>query len=213
MIAEPPPRIPVRSRTTRRRWLRTAALAAGLTALAACTTGPGADGPADRAGAGAVTTVPAAERRPAPALTGESLHGERLDLAAYRGKVVVLNIWAAWCAPCRAEAPHFARVARELKNQGVEFVGINTRNQDTGEPLAFERDYGIPYPSFHDPSGKLILAFPRGSLNPQAIPTTLVVDREGRTAARALTALGEDQLKDMIRPLLTERPAPAPRAG
>ncbi|WP_149181544.1 TlpA disulfide reductase family protein [Streptomyces sp. TRM49041] len=177
-------------------------------ALSACTSGGSVDHESGGAGFvtgnGGIATVSKADRKVAPRLSGETLHGERLDLADYKGKVVVLNVWGSWCTPCRAEAPHFARVAKDLKSKGVEFIGINTRNRDKVEPIKFEQDFGVPYPSFYDPYGKMILEFPKGSLNPQLIPSTIVVDRDGKVAARALMAMNEDQLRKLIGPLIDE---------
>ncbi|MEI5006873.1 MULTISPECIES: TlpA disulfide reductase family protein [unclassified Streptomyces] len=196
-------------RAPRRTLLAVGALAAALT-LSACTgdsngrSGGGGD-TNFVTGTGGISTAPEGKRMAAPQLSGKDLTGKPLDLADYRGKVVVLNLWGSWCAPCRAEAPYLTRIAEETRSKGVEFVGINTRDPQTGPALAFEKDYEVPYPSFHDPIGKLILKFPKGSLNPQAIPSTIVIDREGKIAARALTALDDKQLRSMIDPVLAEK--------
>ncbi|MCP9987609.1 TlpA family protein disulfide reductase [Streptomyces sudanensis] len=193
----------------RRPRVPTLASVALLSLLSAC-----AWGGSDRGGhpdSGFVTSgdgidrVEEAHRMKAPQLTGETLQGRKIDLGAYKGKVIVLNVWGSWCTPCRAEAPHLAKVAKDLKADGVEFVGINTRNRDKTEPLKFEKDYGVSYPSFYDPYGKLLLEFPKGSLNPQLIPSTIVIDRQGGIAARAMRALNEDQLRNVLRPLVEER--------
>ncbi len=93
-------------------------------------------------GDGTVTTVSSSERDEAPALQGTTLAGEPLDLDDYLGQVVVLNVWGSWCTPCRAEAPTLERVYRDLRPQGVEFVGINTRD-DEEKARAFERTKNI----------------------------------------------------------------------
>ncbi|MFE7597580.1 TlpA family protein disulfide reductase [Streptomyces sp. NPDC057494] len=155
---------------------------------------------------GGVSTVAKGERTAPNDIVGETLDGKRLDVADLKGKVVVLNAWGSWCGPCRAEAPHFAKVAKDLKGQGVEFVGLNTRDPNKQPAIAFEEDYGVPYPSLYDPQGKLILfGFPKGTLNPQAIPSTVVLDKEGKIAARSLMALDEKKLRSMIEPLLKEK--------
>jgi thiol-disulfide isomerase/thioredoxin len=156
-------------------------------------------------GTGAVTSVARSDREPAPELAGESVDGRTADVADYRGKVVVLNVWGSWCPPCRAEMPHLVKVAGEMESQGVRFLGINTRDTDKTPAQRFEKEYEVPYPSLYDPTGKLLLRFPRGSLNPQAIPSTLVLDREGKIAARALKALGEEELEEMLRPVVAEK--------
>ncbi|MDT0321093.1 TlpA family protein disulfide reductase [Streptomyces millisiae] len=155
-------------------------------------------------GTGEITQVAVAERDQAPDLVGENLEGEELRLADYRGQVVVLNVWGSWCAPCRAEAPHLVAAAEETADQGVAFLGLNTRDLTTDNALAFERRYEVDYPSFYDPNGRLIGEFPNGTLNPQFIPSTLIIDREGRIAARALTALSKDQLLAALEPVIAE---------
>ncbi len=156
------------------------------------------------AGDGSVQTVPAADRKPAPKLTGTTLAGAPFDLAALRGRVVVLNVWASWCAPCRDEAPNLEKVWQDIEDQGVSFVGINTRDAPDNA-RAFERRYRISYPSVSDRDGELLVAF-RGTLPPSAIPTTLVIDRDGRVAARALTPLTEIALRQLLDPVLAEGP-------
>ncbi|MEU2233574.1 TlpA family protein disulfide reductase [Streptomyces vietnamensis] len=155
---------------------------------------------------GGISTVAKGERGAPGKLAGETLEGKQLDVADLKGKVVVLNVWGSWCGPCRAEAPHFAKVSKDLKGQDVEFVGINTRDFNKQPAIAFEEDYGVPYPSLYDPQGKLILfGFPKGTLNPQGIPSTVVLDKEGKIAARSLMALDEKKLRSMIEPLLKEK--------
>ncbi|WP_282702977.1 TlpA disulfide reductase family protein [Streptomyces sp. CC219B] len=152
-----------------------------------------------------ISTVQRGDRDAAPDLSGKTIEGKQLDVASYKGKVVVLNVWGSWCAPCRAEAPHFQKVYKDLKSDGVQFVGINTRDTSTANALAFEKEQGVTYPSLYDPTGKLMLRFEKGTLNPQAIPSTLVLDREGKIAARSLAALSEDKLRKMIDPVLAEK--------
>ncbi|MGW7351866.1 TlpA family protein disulfide reductase [Streptomyces sp. NPDC054784] len=193
-----------RSRTT----LLAAGAAAGALLLAGCggeDTGSSSGDTQFVQGTGQVTTVPKGKRKAVPDISGESVDGGELKLSAYRGKIVVLNVWGSWCAPCRAEAPHMAKVAKDTESKGVQFVGINTRDLDKANAKAFERGYGIDYPSLYDPSGKQILKFPENSLSPQTIPSTLVLDRDGRIAVRALKELGEDDLRAMLDPLIDEK--------
>ncbi|MEW1904382.1 TlpA disulfide reductase family protein [Streptomyces sp. NPDC086147] len=155
---------------------------------------------------GGISTAPKGQRAAPGKLAGETVDGKPLDVADLKGKVVVLNAWGSWCGPCRAEAPHFAKVAADLKGKGVEFVGLNTRDFNKQQALTFEEDYKVPYPSLYDPDGKLILfGFPKGTLSLQGIPSTVVLDKEGRIAARALLALDEKKLRSMIDPLLEEK--------
>lgn len=195
--------------------LRRSALAslavAGALVLSAC--GGGDDGGTGSTGSqsnyvqgtGTVTQVKRSDRQDAPELSGETVDGGTVDVADYRGKVVVLNVWGSWCPPCRAEMPHLVKIANEMESEGVRFVGINTRDTDKAPAKRFEEEYEVPYPSLYDPSGKLLLRFPKGSLNPQAIPSTLVLDRDGKIAARALKALSEDELRDMLKPVVAEK--------
>ncbi len=145
------------------------------------------------------------ERHDAPELSGKTVDGGQLDVDDYRGKVVVLNVWGSWCGPCRAEAKNFEKVYQDTRDQGVQFVGINTRDTSTTAALRFEKEQGVTYPSLYDPSGKLMLRFEKGTLNPQAIPSTLVIDRDGKIAARALQALSEEKLRKMLDPVLAEK--------
>jgi thiol-disulfide isomerase/thioredoxin len=200
------------SRVPRRRLLRSAFALAGAVALAlpvaACSAGSsGAKGGSSNfvAGNGEISTVKPADRTPAPALSGRTVSGGQASLAAYKGQVVVINVWGSWCAPCRAEAPDLAEVAAAEKSKGVSFLGINTRDLNVSNAASFDRHFGITYPSLYDPYGKLIQKFPRGTLNPQAIPSTLVVDRQGRVAARALKALSADELHQLIDPIVAEK--------
>ncbi|WP_405676160.1 TlpA family protein disulfide reductase [Streptomyces sp. NBC_01511] len=157
---------------------------------------------------GGVQTVAKGERKAVNKIAGETLEGEQLDVADLKGKVVVLNVWGSWCPPCRAEAPYFAKVAKETEAEGqdIAFVGINARDPNKGPAIAFEKDYGVEYPSIYDPAGKLIVnGFPKGTLNPQAIPSTVVLDRDGKIAARSLKALDEKKLRELIAPLIAEK--------
>ncbi|MFI5807874.1 TlpA family protein disulfide reductase [Streptomyces sp. NPDC051561] len=198
-----------RSTRTSRTALAVSAVLVGGLALSACsgegdksTSGSGTN---FVAGADRIDTVPLEDRTAAPKLDGETLQGGKFDVASLKGKVVVLNIWGSWCPPCRAEAPTFAKVSKELKAKGVEFVGIDTRDDQKALAVQFEKDAGIEYPSLYDPDGKLMLRFPKGSLNPQAIPSTLVIDKNGKVAARSLAALSETKLRKMIDPVLAEK--------
>ncbi|MEV4877396.1 TlpA family protein disulfide reductase [Streptomyces cyaneofuscatus] len=196
-------------RPSRRRFTLLAATAvAGALTLTACGDGNTAQGGGNTnfvTGKGGISTVAKGERPDAPKLQGESLDGKPLDLADYKGKVVVLNVWGSWCGPCRLEAKYFAKVSEETADQGVQFIGINTRDAQKDPAVNFEKDYGVTYPSFFDPIGKLILRFPKGTVNPKAIPSTVVVDREGKIAARTLQPLDAEQLHEMIAPIIAEK--------
>ena len=146
--------------------------------------------------------LPVAEREPAPALDGTTLDGERLDVADLRGDVVVLNFWASWCGPCVAEAKNLVAVAESTAPSGVTFVGVNIRD-DEANARAFERRHGVRYASISDQSGSLLTRF--RTLVPQTPPTTLLLDREGRIAARFIGGLTEDELRGPVEALAAER--------
>ncbi|GAA3394349.1 TlpA disulfide reductase family protein [Streptomyces roseoviridis] len=198
------------SRAPRRALLTAGALAAALALTACSSDSKGKSGGGGDTNfvtnTGGIATVAKGERQAPKKIAGETLDGEHLDVADLKGKVVVLNLWGSWCSPCRAEAPHFAKVSKEYKAKGVEFVGLNTRDSAKDKPIAFEADYGITYPSLYDPMGKIVLhGFPKGSLPPQSIPSTIVLDKDGKIAARSLMALDEAKLKSMIDPLVAEK--------
>lgn len=153
-------------------------------------------------GDGVVTTIPIGEREPAPDFSGPLLDGGEFNLTEARGDIVVLNIWGSWCPPCRKEAPALQAVYESLADQGVQFVGVNIRDTKTAA-RAFHDEFGITYPSVFDPDGSHLLAF-RETLPPSAVPTTLVIDRQGRMAARVLGAITETTLGDLISDVLAE---------
>lgn len=179
------------------------AIAAGLTALlllTACSDGSGGgnqseDGVGFVGGDGTVTIVPEDQREPAPVLEGPTVTGEEASTADAAGQIIVVNVWGSWCAPCRKEAPELVQAAKDLGEE-VAFYGLNTREQDTAPALAFERAFGIEYPSIFDPDGKLLLGF--GQLPPAAIPSTVVIDTEGRVAARVLGAVDAKTLVGIV---------------
>lgn len=156
-------------------------------------------------GDGLVTTIPRGEREPAPEFGGPLLGSEDEEfwLADALGEVVVLNVWGSWCPPCRKEAPDFQAVWDDVSDEGVRFVGINMRDPSEVDALAFVEDFGITYPSVRDTDGRRVLAF-RDTLPPAAIPSTLIIDQEGRLAARAVGGIGESTLRGLIEDVQAE---------
>ncbi len=155
------------------------------------------------AGDGSIVLLDPAERRPAPDISGATLEGGTWSLADARGEVVVLNVWASWCAPCRAEAPVLQSLWEEFQGQGVEFVGLDTRDA-VAPATAFVERYGITYPNIIDTSGEIQLLF-GDTLPPQAIPSTLLVDQQGRVAGRVLGKVSEAGLRALVDALLDEQ--------
>ncbi len=147
-------------------------------------------------GAGTTTLVPEGEREPAPDISGPTLDGGTYSLAEQRGSTVVLNVWASWCAPCRAEMPGLQRVSEDYAERNVGFVGIDTRD-DEAAAIAFLENTGVTYPSLIDPDGELLLQF-RGTLPPQAIPSTLIIDADGGIAARVIGPITEVRLRELL---------------
>ncbi|MFD8598197.1 TlpA disulfide reductase family protein [Kitasatospora sp. NPDC059646] len=154
---------------------------------------------------GGIASAAPGHREAAPDISGTTLDGGQVKLSDYRGKVVVLNLWGSWCSACRTEAPGLQELWQKYQGQGVQFLGINTRDNDPANAVAFEKNKGVTFPSIFDPDGTQILRFPKGNLNPQAIPTTMVIDRDGRMATRVFGARSADDLDAMIRPVLEEQ--------
>jgi thiol-disulfide isomerase/thioredoxin len=145
--------------------------------------------------------IDVADRDPAPTINGRTLAGDDLDVADLRGSVVVVNFWASWCGPCVAEAKNLVAVAEATEPDGVVFVGVNIRD-DKANALAFERTHGIEYASIDDQPGALLTRFRK--LVPQTPPTTLLLDREGRIAARFIGGLTEAELLAPVEALAAE---------
>ena len=155
--------------------------------------GGGGKGLAPEAGTGqvasvaaGVTVVPEAQRRPLPAFRGQTLDDQEIDLAALRGRPLVLNFWASWCGPCRAEQEGLELASKTLAGWDVRMVGVNIRD-DRGAAASYLQEFRVGYPSLFDRPA--LLSARLGALGPQAPPYTLVVDAEGRVAARVFGAL------------------------
>ncbi|MQY06025.1 TlpA family protein disulfide reductase [Actinomadura macrotermitis] len=187
---------------------RAAAAAVALCALLAGCAGNNAQaGPAGSdnrfiGGAGDVQQIAPADRKAAPQAAGATLTGARASLADLRGKVVVVNFWASWCAPCRGEAPSLEQVYQENKPKGAEFIGVDFKDAKENAK-AFERRFKVSYPSFFDADGQIGLAF--RDVPPNAIPSTLVLDRQGRVAARIIGATTYSKLNPVVGKVLAEK--------
>ncbi len=147
-------------------------------------------------GNGAITFISAADRAMAPKLSGDTLYGTKFDFTG--DKIAVVNVWASWCSPCRAEMPALSALSE--KNLDVQFIGILTRD-NLANAEVFARQLGVPYPNFIDDS--LLLGF-RNTLPANAIPTTVVLDKQGRVAARISGPVTVGGLSDLIERLTAE---------
>jgi len=147
-------------------------------------------------GNGSVTFIKSGNRIQAPALAGMTLSGTNYSYGF--GNVTVVNVWASWCAPCRAEIPTL--IALSKKYSDVTFIGILTRdNPPTAE--AFQRRFSIPYPTLIDDS--ILLGF-KGSLPANAIPSTVIIDRSGKVAGRISGVVTVASLTDLIEKVSAE---------
>lgn len=191
-------RLPVRARPA----IAAAIAVIGLSGVAGCDGGPiGANVP-QSSGANFVghayesAFYKIGQRPEAPAVSGTTVAGVHLSLSSYRGDTVVLNFWGSWCAPCRAEAPALASLARQLQPKHVQFLGVDIRDEPDSAQ-AFMQTFNISYPSLSDPNDQIALAF-HSTVPPAAIPTTLVIDRDGRIAARIFGAASYEELKSVV---------------
>ncbi|MFD5033250.1 TlpA family protein disulfide reductase [Streptomyces sp. NPDC058405] len=185
----------------------TATVTLGVLSLSACGSGKsgGGGGTNYEVSTDGIARVAKGVRKSVGPIKGETLQGKHLDVADFKGKVVVINVWGSWCPPCRAEAPYLNKVAKEMKSTGVQFIGINTRDGDRSLPMEFENDFSISYPSLYDPTGKLLLSgFPKGTVNLQGLPATIIVDRNGKISARQFGGVDDTQLRKMIDPVVKE---------
>jgi thiol-disulfide isomerase/thioredoxin len=156
------------------------------------------------AGDGTVSEFAEANRGEPVVWSGPTESGGLLKSDQLSGVVVVMNFWYAGCAPCRAEAPDLVAVNKMFVGKNVQFVGVNVRDS-AATALAFDRNFDITWPSIIDAqSGSVLLAF-TGLVTPQAVPTTLVIDKKGRVAARVLGQIQESTLKALVQRVVDEK--------
>ncbi|WP_308808256.1 TlpA family protein disulfide reductase [Isoptericola cucumis] len=193
---------------TRTRRVAAAALAALVAAplLAAC--GPEESGAGDVVGQGfvsgdgSVKQWDPADREDPVTVEGTAFEGDEVSTADWLGDVVVVNTWYAGCAPCRAEAPELVDLANEREADGVRVLGINTEDE-AGAAEAFQRTFEVPYPSIEDRSGQVVAGL-SGVVPLQAVPSTVVLDAEGRVAARVIGQADGSTLEAIVDELLAE---------
>lgn len=136
------------------------------------------------------------ESRALPALAGEAVVGPDVDARDFLGSVLVVNVWATWCDPCRREQPALQSVYERYQGQGVEFLGIDYRDNREGA-IAWIEDFGVTYPSLFDPDGRTaaLLAFP-------FVPDTYVVDAGGTIRHTIFGETSEEELSGLIEKVL-----------
>jgi peroxiredoxin len=155
------------------------------------------------AGDGSVTEYAPDARGEALELTATLYDGTTIDAADWKGQVTVLNVWYAACAPCRVEAPELQSLHEEYQDAGVQFYGVNIRDEQA-TAQAFERNFGITYPSVNDKDGGMLLALTQ-YVPPQAVPSTLVLDKQGRVSGRIIGLAEKSTLKALISDAVVEQ--------
>jgi peroxiredoxin len=202
--------VPLRRLCTRARVALVGVALAGL--LAACSAGSGGDRTPDdvtdqnyQSGDGTSTTWKASDRKGPVELAGTDFDGNPVDTADWKGDVVVLNTWYANCPPCRAEAPDLVALATQYADKGVHVLGINGTDA-AGAAQAFQRQFEVPYPSLADSDGTAVADL-QGTVPVNAVPTTVVLDRDGKVAARVLGLADASTLTAIVDDLLAEQPS------
>jgi len=141
------------------------------------------------------TSIAAPDRQAMPPISGATVSGSSANLSSLRGKVVVLNSWASWCGPCADEAPQIAEYRASADPTAVEVIGLNV-NDRPGDARDFVEKYGIDYPSIVDSDGALLATIP--GVPPAALPSTVVIDAQGRIAGRVIGPTTAAQLRDLV---------------
>jgi thiol-disulfide isomerase/thioredoxin len=153
-----------------------------------------------------VDTVSTDQREEPLNLSGTTLDGQSVSLAALRGKIVVLNAWASWCPPCRKEMPAFVSLDAGSKDAGVVVMGLNVTD-DRAAAEALVDDLGVTYPSIVDADGALLASVP--GVPPTSLPSTVILDREGRIAARVIGETDAVELATLIATVMGDSPPSA----
>jgi thiol-disulfide isomerase/thioredoxin len=142
-----------------------------------------------------VTAVVHAESRPVN-LPFRDMQGKKVQLSELRGKPVVLNFWATWCGPCRAEMPMLVEAEKTFSSKGVVFVAISLDDRETRDKIpAFVQEFGIRFPVWTHGSTMDLQDLKLG----EALPATAFLDAKGRVVARVLGQITHDELNERLR--------------
>lgn len=142
--------------------------------------------------------LPAAVNYPAPDLKLTDINSHQVSLADLRGKVVLVNNWATWCPPCRAEMPELETYFRSHKNDDFVLVGINSGDKQT-QVVDFVAEYGLTFPMWLDYDGDALYAF-----GTNALPSSFVIDKTGTVRLAWTGAIDAATLEEYVTPLLRE---------
>lgn len=153
--------------------------------------------PGHHLGADGSLTIDSADRTAAPDITGTGTDGRPVRLSAYRGRTVVVNVWASWCGSCRKETPMLASYHQKMKSKGVVVLGLN-EDDSAANARAFADEFKMPYPNLLDAGGKRFRTLAKGLVSAQGLPVTLVVDPRGRVAWAVAGPLTADRLTKAV---------------
>jgi thiol-disulfide isomerase/thioredoxin len=176
-----PRSMPDRATPVRRRLATLACATALMLAVGGCSTMRGSAGDNFVTPDRSITQIAPGDRGRVVALDGTDLSGEPVSLASMRGRPTVVNVWGAWCGPCQKEAPLLVDAKRTLGDR-AHFLGIDSRDAGTAAGRTFQARNDITWPSLFSPGGEAVLAF-NGLVSPRGVPTTVLLDADGRAAA------------------------------
>ena len=142
---------------------------------------------------------PADKRKPAPTFTLKDASGAAVNLADYKGKVVLVNFWATWCGPCKVEIPWFVEFQEKYKDRDFAVLGVSMDDDGWKSVKPYLADHKINYPVV---IGNQLISDQYGSVD--SLPTSFMVDRQGRIAAIHIGLAGKDEYQDEILKLLAD---------